>query len=374
MRSPITSALFKKSVDDDYHEYTLKRGLVMQGELFQYNQEVDKWPNSLKDILSVPTVDDISGEITKDKLSQLYGSEFINYCFDNVLESYPSEIRAIKEGRPLDNSLGMIYPWFFPKVDKVVDKNASEWATYHGSMRDKEQRIIYPKSNGFHGFIEGLMNLIDPQYCDIYLGCADIKVNIDSDKQCVDIETRGRKITASNFFWCAPFFGLAGMLGLPMPKGIGQSLALGSFRFDGEFSKDFHEILVGDKKYKINRISLPGKIRNEKNNLIQVEFIFPTDEIDMSKDEWLEHWLTCLSDIGISDGLNMLSYRFDLQPKGMVTKDPLDIIATNYEGMIRDTGTNMYVPCVDAGPENINRIVPTVIENTINYIIHNKEI
>ncbi len=160
------------------------------------------------------------------------------------------------------------------------------------------------------------------------------------------------------------------MLGLPMPKGVAQTLVLGSFKFDGEFSQDLHEILVGDIKYKINRISFPGNIRNEKNNLVQVEFIFPTDEIDMSRDEWLDHWLSCLSDIGISEGVNMLSYRFDIQPKGMVTKEPLDEIALNYSDMIKNTGTNIFVPCVNAGPENINRIVPTVIENTMKYILN----
>ena len=368
MRSPITSSLFTKAVNGDYHEYTLKRGLVMQGELFQYNQEIEKWPKALREIVSVPEIDDTSGDVSKDNLSKLYGEEFIDYCFKNVLQSYPSEIRAIKEGRSVSNSLGMIYPWFFPKVNKKVDKNASEWAAYHGSMRDKEQKVIYPKSDGFYGFIDGLVQSIDSKYCDIFLACTDIKLNMDKENQCIDINTSGKKIVGNHYFWCAPFFGLAGMLGLPLPTGVAQTLVLGSFKFDGEFSKAFHEILVGDNKYKINRISFPGNIRKDINNLIQVEFIYPSDELDMSKDEWMDHWLSCLSDIGISDGVNMLSYRFDIQPKGMVTKDPLDLIANNYSKMIEDTGTNIFVPCVNAGPENINRIVPSVIKNTINFI------
>lgn len=370
MRSPITSELFKKSVNNNYHEYTLRRGLVMKGSLFPYNQEYINWPDSLKEIITVPEIDDISGEISRGSLEKLYGDKFIDYCFDDVLESYPSEVRAVKEGRPLSNSLSMIYPWFFPKVKKIEDKNATEWASYHGSMRDSEQKVIYPKEHGFYGFINGLVDSIDKNYCEIILGCRDIKVNLDNGKQCISINSSGKKITANQYFWCAPFFGLVGMLGLPMPKGVPQTLVLGSFKFDGEFSDEFHEILVGDSKYKINRISFPGNIRSEKNNLIQVEFIYPTDEIELSKDEWLDHWLNCLSDIGISKGLSMLSYRFDIQPKGMVTKEPLDQIALNYEGMIKDTGTNIFVPCVNAGPENINRIVPAVIENTMKFILN----
>jgi len=295
MRSKITSDLFKKVVNEDYYKYDLNRGLVMEGCLFPYNQSVNKWPKKLTSLPSVPSVDTITGEVTKEKLSKMYGKDFIDYCFDEILASYPSEIRAIKEGRPVSSSLGMIYPWFFPCVEKKTDTDASEWSSYHSSMRDKKQAIIYPKKNGFYGFIDGLINAIDKNYCDIFLGCKDIKVNIDEDKQCKSIHALNMDIRGRDYFWCAPFFGLAGMLGLTMPKGVGQTLVLGSFRFSGELSNEYHEILVGDKNYKINRISFPGLIREGVNNLVQVEYLYPTDELDMTEDQWLEHWVMCLS-------------------------------------------------------------------------------
>ena len=90
----------------------------------------------------------------------------------------------------------------------------------------------------------------------------------------------------------------------------------------------------------------------------------------MSKDQWMDHWLDCLNKLGLSEGLDISSYRFDIQPKGMVTKDPLDEISKDYAQRIRNSGTNIMIHSVNAGPENINRIVPSVIENTMKYILN----
>lgn len=370
MRSAVTTNLFKKVLNDEYYEYTLNRGLVMNGEVFPYNLPIDEWPNDIVSLSSVSDIDEISGEITKEKLSTVYGKDFVEFCFDNVLASYPSELRAIKEGRPVSSSIGMIYPWFFPNIKKIEDANASEWASYHGQMRDKKQTVLYPKNQGFYGFIDGLLNAIDKKYCDVFLGCDDIDIILDGNKQCNGVKAKGYHVKAGDYFWCAPFFGLAGMLGLSMPKGVGQTLVLGSFKFNGNLDNKYQEILVGDKNFKINRISFPGLIRSELNNLIQVEFLFPTDEIDMSKDQWMDHWLDCLNKLGLSEGLDISSYRFDIQPKGMVTKDPLDEISKDYAQRIRNSGTNIMIHSVNAGPENINRIVPSVIENTMKYILN----
>jgi len=54
----------------------------------------------------------------------------------------------------------------------------------------------------------------------------------------------------------------------------------------------------------------------------------------------------------------------------MVTKDPLDRISEEYADLIEGTGTNIFVPSVNAGPENINRIVPSAIRNTMNFILN----
>jgi len=368
MRSEITTKLFKKVVDQSCHKIKLNRGIFIGGELIDYNAPVEQWPKSLAEMIDSPEFDSITGDVTKDKISKAYGSKFSDFCVNEILQSYPSEIRAIKEGRDSTHCFNFIYPWFFPKVNKKIGGTLTEWDRYHNSMRTKDQYVLYPKLGGFYGFITGLFNDIDKKYCDVYLDSKEISININNDNTCTKVTLSDYEITADNYFWCAPFFGLAAMLKLPMPEGVSQTLVLGSFQFKDELTLVYHEILVGDKSHKINRISFPGNIRNEPNNLLQVEFIYPTDEIDMDTNQWLDEWKGSLFRMGLIGNVEIENFRFDIQPKGMVTKEYLDEISFEYKSKIENTKTNIFVPFVNAGPENINRLVPEVIKNTINFI------
>lgn len=365
-RSMITSNLFKKAVPD-YISHQLRRGVILDNNIIEYNSDLSSWPSSLQEKFKLASVDDISGDITEEKLSKVYGSDFIDFCNTNVFQSYPSEVRSQKEGRSLLRMYDQIYPWFFPKLSKT-DSGLSESENYHNKMRSTSQSVIYPNHSGFFGFIQGLFDLIDKEYCDVFLGCKDIDIILDDNFQCTGVHAAGESFYSNHYFWCAPFFGLASLYNIPFPKGVPQKLALGSFRVDYELSDRFHEILVGDNQHLINRISFPGLLSNIENNLIQVEFIFPSDEYDDDIIFWKKHWIDSLIKLEIFKNRDVLDFNFNIQNKGMVTADPLDEISDKFKNKISDVAGNIFTPFLNAGPENINRLVPSVIKNTISYI------
>ncbi len=372
MRSVITNKLFRKVINQECIRVKLKRGIYIGGELIDYNSPVEEWPASISSKISISSEDEMSGDVTFEKISKIFGSEFATFCEDEIFNSYPSEVRSVLEGRDRKHKFNLIYPWFFPKVKKsvAISDSYTEWENYHNSMREKDQYVLYPKDNGFYGFIEGMFDHIDKKYCDVFLECGELNINMDDKYQCTGISTKLLNISAENYFWCAPFFGLAAKLKLPMPEGIAQTLVLGSFRFNGDLNSSYHEILVGDKSHKINRISFPGNIRKSKNNLVQVEFFYPTDEINMDVDAWRTCWVESLRRMNIIELEEVESFRFDIQAKGMVTKTPLNEISEKYSGLISNVGSNFFVPFVNAGPENINRLVPEVISRALSYVIN----
>lgn len=369
MRSEITTKLFMKVLNNLFNKIKLNRGIYISGNLIEYNSPIEKWPKSISKLINLRSEGIITGEITEETISYLYGEKFKDLCVDDIFVSYPSEVRSLKEGG--GELFKNIYPWFFPKLDVINNGASTEWGQYHNAMRSQDQYVLYPKSGGFFGFIKGIYDKIDKELCDVYLGCDDVVIDVDSNNICQSVSVNENKIKSDHYFWCAPFFGLSSILGLSLPTGVPQALVLGSFEIKGEFDQDFHEILVGDKNHKINRISFPGNLRGEKNNLLQVEFLFPMDEIDINRDEWFALWVSSLNKMGIMKGHEIKDFRFDFQRKGFIAKSSIEDIARQFEQELLKTNTNIFVPFVSVGPENINRLVPSVIQNTINYITVN---
>jgi hypothetical protein len=366
-RSHITTALFKKVVGN-FHRKKLSRGIVLNSHVFPYNSDIKSWPKELSSLLDLSDIDDIGTTISAENLSSVYGPRFIEYCKNNIFQSYPSEVRASIEGRDKNRMFDLIYPWFFPKLMKKSIDGGEEWAQYHGKMRNQDQFVLYPKENGFYGFVESLYRAINKDFCDIYLGCTDLQLKLNNENHCESISFLDKSLIADHYFWCAPFFGLAPLLNIKLPSGVPQRLALGSFRLKDDLSQPYHEILVGDINHDINRISFPGYMRSEKNNLIQVEFLFPDGEYPIDSDFWKTSWLNSLKDMNIIDNSNVELFDFEVCYRGMVTKHPLDEISKEYDKKFKDSNTNIFLPFVNAGPENINRLVPAVINNTIDFI------
>ena len=369
MRSPVTTRLFEHVLQGKLNKVNLDRGIVLDRHLIPYNSPLSDWPASLASKVDLASKDDISGELSLDAIGKVYGQGFAKYCEDEILASYPSERLAMELGKSISTALGMVYPWFFPALDRGAQRTEKEWEAYHDKMRNQQQSVLYPQAGGFNGFVDALAAAIDRRYCDVYLGCGDMNIEFEQAYQCRGVETTEHKLSGDHYFWCAPFFSLAGMFGMELPKGKPQTLALGSFAYGAEVLGDYHEILVGSKEYPVNRISFPGKLQRSANNLIQMEYLFPSD-MEFDEQQAHERWTSCLSELGPSRGQDPLHFKFDKMPRGMVCSEPLEVITDRYHQAFQQTDTNFVLPFVNAGPENINRLVPGVIKNTTNYIVN----
>ena len=82
-RSKITSSLFKK-VMPDFYVHELKRAIVLDGNIIKYNSNIDSWPSDLVNKIKIKKIDDVTGPVTEDKLSNVYGNEFIKFCKESV--------------------------------------------------------------------------------------------------------------------------------------------------------------------------------------------------------------------------------------------------------------------------------------------------
>ncbi len=369
MRSPLTSRLFSHVLKQEVHRVPLQRGIVLDQHLLPYNAPLSQWPNDLADKIRLSDSHSLGEHLSVDAIASAYGPDYAAYARDCILASYPSELASQALGRPLEQSLGLVYPWFFPKMDSLEPRSDTEWNAYHDRMRQQQQHILYPKQGGFNAFIDALAAAVDNNYCDIYTNCGDVQFDFGAHTQCKGVRTPTENFTARHYFWCAPFFPLAKSFGMDLPKGKGQTLALGSFAFEAEVSDLYHEILVGSLDYPANRISFPGRIRQEKNNLIQVEYLFPADQ-SFDEADCVARWLACFEELGLSGGQRPKHQRVDLMPRGMVTGETLDSITARYRQAFHEHESNIFLPFVNAGPENINRLVPAVIVNTSDYIIN----
>lgn len=371
-RSIITTKFFQKVMNDNYIKFKLKRGLVLKNYLFPYNLPLAEWPKELKEFFdSDPIVDNIRGDLKRNKIAEVYGVRFSNFIFDEVLHSYPSQRWAIKNGGKEEDFSATVYPWFFPKVRRENVRD-SEWEIYHDKMRNSTQYILYPKQGGFAAFIDAILEDTNTKFCETRTGVKDIQFNINKEnKNLVEIISGDESIEAGLFIWCSSPVLLLRLLkvenldlGIQKP----QKVVLGSFAFEKPINSEYHEILVGSLEHKINRISLPGRISQKTDNLIQVEFFFPEDEYPLDEEYWKDGWLKSLKKIGIlKDNNDLKNFMFFTETRGFVSTERYDSLIDHYKEKFLDLKIkNMIIPYFNVGPENINRIIPETIINVVN--------
>ncbi|MGI0022372.1 MAG: hypothetical protein ACRD9Q_05870, partial [Nitrososphaeraceae archaeon] len=121
-------------------------------------------------------------------------------------------------------------------------------------------------------------------------------------------------------------------------------------------------------EHKINRISFPGKISFKKNNLVQTEFLFPSNEFSLNKIQWKTDWLNSLRILGIVQNDNKLrNFTLYKERRGLVTTKNWTSLMSFYKNkFLKLHYENLVIPSFNIGPENINRIIPEVIFNVVN--------
>ena len=290
------------------------------------------------------------------------------------MRSYPSINWSLKNGGKEEDFFGLVYPWFFPSTKKI-NQRTSEWDAFHDKMRnDQNHFVLYPKKGGFGSFVDAIYDNINKKYCKIIKNAKNIEFNIQSKtKKISSVKINGKVCVADTYFWCNSPISLCKILDIKIKEKIGrpQQIVFGNFVLKNKIKSRFHEILVGSNQHKINRISFPGKIANNNNKLIQVEYSFPLTATKYDKTALKKSWINSLKILGIIHKQDQIKkFTFIKEIRGFVTKHNSEELRNFYRKMMHGKiGNNIIIPSFNLGPENINRVVPTVILNTTNTLI-----
>lgn len=374
-RSELTTRFFEKILEDNFHKFLLKRGIVIKDYLLEYNSEVSNWPKDLQQLfISNKFEDNIEKLNSTKQLTDIYGPDFISLLVEEILQSYPSKKWAIEHEGKVEDHLDFVYPWFLPKTLKKAHRQ-TESEMFHDKTRDSDHFVLYPKEGGFEQFPISLISRLIRDGQSIELNCSDISFSYSTPGNYFisHVETKGISYKAPLIIWCAPLSQLFCMFNLPLSiNGRAQRLVLGNFVFNQELKNDYHEILVGSSKHLINRISFPGKIASRTDNLLQIEFYYPDGDYHLNEDQWKNDWLKSLKEIGIIKNNNLINFTFRHEIRGFVSKDSLDEISNNLKDQIAKVQTNLNIPFPMLGPENINRLIPETIQNIVSLLSREK--
>lgn len=311
LRSEFTTRLFEHVQRGRVHRVERHRAIVLRNHLIPYNALPEEWPGELRGLFpSERIVDELGAEDpTRERIAHTYGAGFADLIFDETLPSYPSDLRHTQFDIAPSRLMVNIYPWFFPRAQRgKLATDASR--SYQDEMREQPREyMLYPDAGGFSAFSEALAEQAAQGGAELLVGAEDLEFAFDANGQRVEsVRARGRALRAPRIYWCSAPTGLYQTLGLPAPKIAPDTFVLGSFEFERPLSCDYSEIILGDPEHAINRISFPGKLALEKDNLVQLEFSFPTADAswETKPSFWLETWLRSLQRLGIAAGDNRL--------------------------------------------------------------------
>ncbi len=304
MRSEFVTRLFTDVVDGAVRHVEHRRGMVLRGHQVPYNAPPEAWPEELRALLRPGELVDTIGAAppTRERLAEAYGPDFAGFIYDEVLASYPSEIRHLEFGVAAWRVLVNIYPWFFPRARRNAAAESGSRA-YQDSVRGgRGESLLYPERGGFAGFAEAFRRKLETRGVELLLGADDYGVEFDADAGQVRwVQSGGRRLWAPRVYWCGSPASLCDLLGQPLPALDPDRFVLGSFEFDRPVRCGFTELIVGDPDHAINRVSFPGKLAGGEDSLVQLEFAYPraTDRYDDKSRYWLDQWTRSLRALGI---------------------------------------------------------------------------
>ena len=149
-------------------------------------------------------------------------------------------------------------------------------------------------------------------------------------------------------------------LSIPWQDAASDRVLLGSFRLNRPADTDYHEILVGDPDFQVNRIYFPARIRGSDEPLMQIEFAVPAAE-DWSGDAeyWCNAWMEGMRRLGVLDAQHQVE-EFDFKSLLMhfnafgVEGEPLQ----EADPTVLRADTNVYPVTPSLSNLNLNRHVP----------------
>ncbi len=306
MRSELVTRTFLHAIDGEVNELVRRRGIVLRDHVLPYDAPADNWPDELRSLLPDRDIVDDIERPTRESIARVYGSEFADFVYDEILASYPSEMRHKELGVDEAELVTNVYPWFFPRATRTGARTTVS-RSYHERMRSEPvELMLYPKEGGFGGFADAFRRKLEAQGVEVLCGLDDLAYDIERGSQTVrSIEAADRRFSAPRVYWCAPVGALCGVLGVPMADTKPDWFMLGSFQMEDPVTCDFTELIVGAPEHAISRVSFPGKFSGGPDDLIQVEHAVPrAGEWPLDKDHWRETWLASLSKLGIVGASN----------------------------------------------------------------------
>lgn len=358
-RSELATRLFTHVVDGRVHEVTLRRAIVLRGHVMPYAPAPFEMPAPLRSMLPPgDLVDGLGNEPpTRERLARYYGRPFTDLIFDEVLPSYPTEVRHLTFGVDEARLLTNIYPWFFPRAVRA-SVVGDESRAFHDRLRaGVEQRVLYPMEGGFGGFAAGFVRQFDPRQIEVLTGADDLDVDVRPGTHTIEsVNAGGRRFSAPHYFWTGSWSALCSILGLPCQDAATDRVLLGSFRFDRPAHTTYHEILVGDPDHHVNRISFPARFRESDDPLMQIEFAVPRAEPwPTDPNHWRDAWVASATRLGLLDPSHRAE-EFDFR------SFPMHFNAFGAEGEpLRDADPGLLRP-----DTNVRPVVPSMANLNLN--------
>ncbi len=319
-RAPFATKLFESALDGRCHRLPKKRGIVLAGEIIPYNVPAGEWPDSLRELFPAgPLYDELgSAAPTRENLARFYGKPFVDLIFDDALASYPAETHHLAFGVDEAALMVNVYPWFFPRAERArPETNTSR--RYQDDVREHcREEVLYPDEGGFGAFPAGLERKLVEAGATVLTAADDLEFEMDPATDSVrSVRVHGRSLRPERVYWCAGPKPLCPLLDKPLPDTNPDRFVLGSFQFERPLTCDYLELILGDSQQLINRLSFPGKLALEADDLVQLEFAFPRDSKDFGVEPgfWHESWLTSLRQLGIAQADNeVLDFDFKTFP------------------------------------------------------------
>jgi hypothetical protein len=368
MRSPEATRLFTEVVDGEVNRLELRRGIVLRGRLMPYAPRPGEMPAELRDLLAGDDLTDRVGDElpTRERLGRCYGPGFADLVMDEVLPSFPTEHRHHRFGVDEARLLTNVYPWFFPRATQAV-ASGDESRAFHDRLRaGATQEILYPARGGFGGFAAGFVDKLERDGIEVRTGLGEIQVEVSPHTHRVEwVEAGGRRLGAERYLWGQGWAPLCALLDLPCQEVATDRIALGSFRLDRPPRTDYHEILVGDPRVRINRVSFPDALRGSAENLMQIEFAFPdrAEGWDLEAEEWRRRWIEDGRAIGVLDQdhrveeFDFRSFRMHYNAFG-AEGEPL----RDADPSLLNGSSNLHPIAPSMANLNLNRYVPRALE------------
>ncbi len=363
-RSELATRLFKKVVGGRVHRHQLKRGMVLRGSIMPYAPLPSAMPPTLRAMLPGEDLIDDLGDATptREALARFYGRDYVDFVFDEVLPSYPTESRHLAFGVDESKLMANIYPWFFPRARRP--ESGDESRAFHDKLRAGiDQTILYPEEGGFGGFAEAFATALEGTSVELLRGAKDADIELEPGTHRIRAVTAmGRRFEAPRYLWAGGWLQLTNLLGMAWQNPGTDRIVLGSFQLSRASDLEFDELLFGDPNHAINRLYFPARFRKSDEPLMQIEFAFPEANSDMPRDaeHWKTSWLESVRALGIvapDTAIEAFDFRsfvlhfnaFGAEGEPLQDADPSVLVDSNIFPVVpslANLNLNRYVPRV----------------------------